>query len=163
KPLASFSTRLRRRRALNPRLTRILSLLHHHRGHPGGPPRALVEAAVWTFERTPDWNPELFGQPVRQGLLEVLLVPPLEDEGAAGCALALAACDCTQRGLAERIMKSRRPSRRGACSTTAISFSSAAMRVRMAWPISRCVISRPRNMTTILILWPSSRNARIAF
>src|SRR5262249_10212104 len=45
KPLASFRTRFLRRRALNPRLTRIASLLVHHRGLPGGPPRAKVGGA----------------------------------------------------------------------------------------------------------------------
>src|SRR3954466_3647540 len=89
--------------------------------------------------------------------------------GAAGCcgadpeAACCERCDCSQRGLGARIMNKRRPSRRAVCSTTATSLSSTEMRLRMAWPMSRWVISRPRNITVTRALFPSARNSRIAF
>src|SRR3954447_14125702 len=89
--------------------------------------------------------------------------------GAAGCcgadpeAACCDRCDCSQRGLGARIMNKRRPSRRAVCSTTATSLSSTEMRLRMAWPMSRWVISRPRNITVTRALFPSARNSRIAF
>src|SRR5438067_11125696 len=83
KPFASLRTRFLRRRALNPRLTRIPSLLVHHRGLPGGPPRALVNAASVGFAY-------LLRQAVGLRFLEVSFIPALQDQRVAQAVLPLA-------------------------------------------------------------------------
>src|SRR5205809_4628021 len=75
KPLASLRTRFLRRRALNPRLTRISAPDFSTTGDcPEARRGRCTERRVWLLQN-------LLREPVRQAPLEVLLVAAREDQG----------------------------------------------------------------------------------